>query len=165
MGRAPPTHSRQQTAHSTARIYSLPCHPTHDTLKSPPHPPRTSYDATTKHVVGTARFTVNYAIATTLATQVIGNPDFGKDKAAFTALCERGVNFLHERHVDQEHGGLSWVLQGHTIADGTKWCYSVAFGLLALSAAHNVGIAAAKGPLATLLTLAEETFYEKEHGR
>ena len=53
---------------------------------------------------------------------------------------------------------------GHAIADGTKWCYSVAFGLLALSSALNVDVAAAKEPLDVLLRLAEDTFYEKEHG-
>ena len=55
-------------------------------------------------------------------------------------------------------------LSGHDVADGTKWCYSVAFGLLALASAVKVGVAAARAPLTALLAVAEDKFYQPEFG-
>jgi mannose/cellobiose epimerase-like protein (N-acyl-D-glucosamine 2-epimerase family) len=113
------------------------------------------YDEATKHAVGTARFTVNYALATQLYGQV-----------AHRSLCEHGVAFLMTRQQDSpEHGGgFAWVLHGHTVEDGTKWCYSVAFSLLALANAHKAGIPRADDHLRTVLALAEERYYEPAHG-
>ena len=41
---------------------------------------------------------------------------------------------------DANHGGFFWILNGHNIEDGEKWCYSIAFGLLALANAFKVEI-------------------------
>lgn len=75
-----------------------------------------SYDKLTKHVVGTARFTVNYAIAVNISRSASASAAppaaLEKERHTHAALCTRGVAFLHEHHTDQEHGGLSWVLQG-----------------------------------------------------
>jgi mannose/cellobiose epimerase-like protein (N-acyl-D-glucosamine 2-epimerase family) len=42
-----------------------------------------------------------------------------------------------ERQQDTDHGGFIWVLNGHNVEDGEKWCYSMAFGLLALANAFK----------------------------
>jgi mannose/cellobiose epimerase-like protein (N-acyl-D-glucosamine 2-epimerase family) len=113
----------------------------------------TVYDKNTKHAVGTARFTVNYA----LASMLYGEP-------AHKDLCAHGVKFLMERQLDHEHGGFAWVLNGHTVQDGDKWCYSVAFSLLALANAHRAGVEGAAAHIATVHALAEEKYYEPAHG-
>ena len=71
----------------------------------------TVYDAQSKHCVGTARFTVNYALASLL---------YGE--APHKDLAAHGVSFLMERQQDPEHGGFAWVLNGHEVEDGEKWC-------------------------------------------
>lgn len=146
------------------------------------------YDATTKHAVGSARFTVNYA----LASMLYGEP-VHKD------LCAHGVAFLMERQLDREQGGFAWVLNGHSVQDGNKWCYSVgaqphsvrapavvpvrtchcmngspcnswlragatAFSLLALANAYRAGVDGAAAHIATVHALAEEKYYEPTHG-
>ena len=140
----------------------------------------TVYDAQSKHCVGTARFTVNYALASLL---------YGE--APHKDLAAHGVSFLMERQQDTEHGGFAWVLNGHEVEDGEKWCCehllppsrcrphppspshlgacpppsdSVAFGLLALANAHKAGVAGAEEHIKTVHTLAEERYYEPEHG-
>jgi mannose/cellobiose epimerase-like protein (N-acyl-D-glucosamine 2-epimerase family) len=112
------------------------------------------YDALTKHAVGTARFTVNYA----LAFQLYALP-------AHRSLCEHGMEFLMRRQLDEDGGGgFAWVLQGLEVSDGQKWCYSVAFSLLALANAHKAGIAGAEAHLRSVLELAEQRYYEPQHG-
>lgn len=113
----------------------------------------TVYDPLTKHCVGTARFTVNYALASLL---------YGE--APHKELCQHGMSFLMERQQDTEYGGFAWVLSGHAIEDGVKWGYSVAFSLLALANAHRAGVPGAAAHIATVHALAEERYYEAEHG-
>jgi mannose/cellobiose epimerase-like protein (N-acyl-D-glucosamine 2-epimerase family) len=113
----------------------------------------TVYDKNTKHAVGTARYTVNYALASMLYSE-----------PAHKDLCAHGVKFLMEKQLDHEHGGFAWVLNGHTVQDGDKWCYSVAFSLLALANAHRAGVEGAAAHIATVHALAEEKYYESAHG-
>lgn len=74
------------------------------------------------------------------------------------------AEFLMQRQQDREHGGFAWVLDGHDVADGEKWCYSVAFGLLALANAHRAGVQGAAAHIAAVHALAEEKYYEPAHG-
>jgi len=121
----------------------------------------TNYDASTKHVVGTCRFVVNYALAAEM---------FPARAEAHLAKCAEGLRFLFERQRDAEHGGFFWVVRAaataaapaaaaapampaapvapaapesyaFVAADDTKCCYAAAFALLALASARRAGLA------------------------
>jgi len=113
----------------------------------------TVYDRNRKHCVGTARYTVNYSLATLL---------YGK--AEHKELAAHGVSFLMDRQQDSEHGGFIWILNGRDVEDGEKWCYSVAFSLLALANAHRAGVEGALAHITTVHALAEERYFEPSHG-
>lgn len=116
----------------------------------------TVYDAKTKHVVGTCRFSVNYALASRC---------FPEREDKYRGMCAHGIAFLAERHNDKDHGGFSWVVTADgEVTDGTKWCYSIAFGLLALSNAKMAGVPEVDAHLTSLMDLAESRFYEPAHG-
>jgi mannose/cellobiose epimerase-like protein (N-acyl-D-glucosamine 2-epimerase family) len=113
------------------------------------------YDADTKHVVGTCRFTVNYA----LASRVMADDTVAKQHSL--DMLDHGLEFLMSQHWDTPHGGFSWVLSrkqesgssGFVVEDGAKWGYSVAFGLLAVASAKLAGVAHVDEPLARVLDL------------
>ena len=63
----------------------------------------TIYDKSTKHVVGTCRFAVNYAIAARL---------FPEKSAAYKDMCAHGIKFLQEKHV-AEWAKLLLLLERH----------------------------------------------------
>ena len=115
----------------------------------------TIYDRHTKHVVGTCRFAVNYALAARC---------FPERAGAYREMCAHGIHFLMESHQDTAHGGFCWVLRGNEVVDGTKWCYSLAFGLLALSNAKLSGVPNVDKHLRTISDFAESVFYEPAHG-
>lgn len=124
----------------------------------------TVYDASTKHVVGTCRFIVNFALVSRMhrestATREVAMSNMTRDFSA------HGIRFLLERHADPKPAnGFTWVLDGANVADGCKYCYSVAFSLLALANAHLAGIPDLLGPLHDVLQLAESRYYESQHG-
>jgi mannose/cellobiose epimerase-like protein (N-acyl-D-glucosamine 2-epimerase family) len=111
------------------------------------------YDPDTKHAVGTARYTVNYALAWMM---------YGKEE--HKGLCLHGVDFLMAHQKDVAHGGFAWTLKGREVDDGTKWCYSVAFSLLALANAHRGGLPGIEPHIAEVTALAEDKYYEPAHG-
>lgn len=94
------------------------------------------YDAVTKHVVGTCRYTVNFSMAHRL---------FPESSHDYKELCERGVSYLIDSHWDKEHGGMCWVLGADgTVIDGAKYMYSNAFALLALSESLKIRVGNSK---------------------
>lgn len=129
----------------------------------------TVYDPSTKHVVGTCRFIVNYALAARVAED-----DAEVDH--HLELCTHGVNFLINEHVRANASfwlgaprlsTIGWVLSaksdgGFDVADGTVNCYAVAFSLLALANAHLAGVAGVLPQLTHVLKIAER-FYEEDH--
>ena len=59
----------------------------------------------------------------------------------YRRLCDRGVEYLMNHHVDTEYGGMCWVMHANgSVVDGAKWMYSNAFSLLALSEAIKIGV-------------------------
>ena len=85
----------------------------------------TVYDPATKHVVGTCRFVVNYALAAQL---------FPDEAEEHLRMCAHGIRFLMEHHRDAARGGFFWIVEagggGVQVRDGTKYCYAAAFALL-----------------------------------
>jgi mannose/cellobiose epimerase-like protein (N-acyl-D-glucosamine 2-epimerase family) len=102
----------------------------------------TLYDPDMKHVVGTCRFTVNFA----LCARLLGFGD--KEREHYLELAKHGINFLTEHHWDPTSAGFNWVLKrqvsgdvvNFVVDDGEKWGYAVAFGLLACANAKLAGV-------------------------
>lgn len=110
------------------------------------------YDPDTKHLVATARFVTNFAVADRL-----GGPDWCRPAA------ERGVDFLLDVHRDADRGGFHWRLDGTDPTDSRRICYGHAFVLLALSRAAEIGIGRAQSELQDVSGLIDERFWEPEH--
>src|SRR3981081_3291367 len=86
------------------------------------------YDAHTRHLVSSARFVFNYA----MAYRRFGNPEY------LDAL-KHGVMYLRERHRNATSGGYAWLLDGDRVADATNHCYGLAFVLLAYAQGQSGG--------------------------
>ena len=105
------------------------------------------YDKKTKHVVGTCRFAVNFALASRVQVETPGAPGVRKNRVnKYRGVCAHGIEFLTINHLDWKgatpitHGGFAWVVADGDVVDGTKNCYAVAFALLAMAHAKLCGI-------------------------
>ena len=110
------------------------------------------YDATSKHLVATSRFVVNFSLAARH-----GGPEWALPAA------ERGVSFLREHHRDPETGGYDWLLDGTETVDDRRVCYGHAFVLLAYARAHQAGVDGAKTALEDAYDLLVDRFWEPEY--
>jgi mannose/cellobiose epimerase-like protein (N-acyl-D-glucosamine 2-epimerase family) len=111
------------------------------------------YDPDSKHLVATARFTRNFALASHL---------FGDEE--WVEAATRGVAFLHEQFRDAERGGYHWLLAGTTPTESRRVCYGHAFVVLAYARALDAGVPGAEQYLDEIWSLMEERFYEPDHG-
>ncbi|MBV0902377.1 AGE family epimerase/isomerase [Haloarcula salina] len=111
------------------------------------------YDPDSKHLVATARFTRNFALASDL---------FGDERWAGAAA--RGVAFLREAFRDADRGGYHWLLEGTTPVDSRRVCYGHAFVVLAYARATEAGVPDADRYLDETWSLLDERFYEPDHG-
>jgi len=110
------------------------------------------YDPDSKHLVATARFTVNFAVASRL-----GGPEWA------LSMAESGVDFLSEHHYDPQHRGYDWILNGTQTVEGTRVAYGHAFVLLAYARATEAGVDAADTHLEETYQLLMSRFWEPEH--
>ena len=108
------------------------------------------FDRMTKHLVGTCRFTYNYA----LGALVFDSREY-RDAAA------HGVRFLREHH-KREDGGYAWVLSGREVEDGTRHCYGHAFVLLAAAGAKKAGVEGADALMEDIWDVLETRFWDAE---
>jgi len=116
----------------------------------------TVYDRQTRHLVSSARFVFNHA----MAFRRFGGLGY-QDGA------RHGLRFLQQAHA-QPQGGYAWQLhwdgQRATVQDATNHCYGLAFVLLAHAHAVMAGIDDARAGLAATFTLMEQHFWEPAHG-
>lgn len=114
------------------------------------------YDRRTRHLVSSARFVFNHAMAAR-------HFDSAKDRE----LARHGLQFLTQAHA-QSGGGYAWQLDWHegraSITDATHHCYGLAFVLLAHAHAVLAGIPAARAGLAACFDLMEQRFWEPGNG-
>lgn len=108
----------------------------------------TVFDRMTKHLVGTCRFTYNYALASL---------ELGKE--GFREAASHGVAFLREHH-KRADGGYAWVLSGQDVEDGTRHCYGHAFVLLAAAGARKAGAEGAEPLMEDIWNLLERRFWD-----
>jgi len=111
------------------------------------------YDAHTRHLVSSARFVFNYA----MAYRRFGNPEY------LDAL-KHGVRYLRERHRNATSGGYAWLLDGDRVADATNHCYGLAFVLLAYAHALMAGAGEAREWIAETFDLMEQRFWSAQSG-
>ena len=110
----------------------------------------TVFDRMTKHLVGTCRFTYNYALAHVV---------LGADEHRVAAA--HGLRFLREHH-KREDGGYAWVLSGQAVVDGTYHCYGHAFVLLAAAGARKAGAEGAAALMDDIWELLESRFWDPD---
>lgn len=91
------------------------------------------YDVSHRHLVSSARFVFNYAMA---ACQFPDSPLAPSYRDAIL----HGLRFLRETHHDARTGGYVWTLRDATPEDCTYHAYGVAFALLAYASARKAGI-------------------------
>jgi mannose/cellobiose epimerase-like protein (N-acyl-D-glucosamine 2-epimerase family) len=111
------------------------------------------YDAHTRHLVSSARFVFNYAMA---------YRRFGD--AAYLRAVEHGTAYLRERHRNASTGGYAWLLDGDRVADATNHCYGLAFVLLAYAHASMAGVAPAREWIGETFDLMEQRFWSAQFG-
>ncbi|KMQ80061.1 D-mannose isomerase [Candidatus Burkholderia pumila] len=111
------------------------------------------YDRKTRHLVSSARFVFNYAMA---------YKHFGLEE--YRGGVVHGIVYLREVHRNLRTGGYAWTLDGRTVTDGTNHCYGLAFVALAYAKAVEAGIDEARAYLAETFDLMEQHFWDAPHG-
>ena len=111
------------------------------------------YDHSTRHLVSSARFVFNYAMAARF---------FDHDE--YRELTRHGIRFLRERHRNPHSGGYRWLLNGKQIIDATNHCYGLAFVVLAYATALQAGVAEAEAYLEETWALLERHFWSEQDG-
>jgi mannose/cellobiose epimerase-like protein (N-acyl-D-glucosamine 2-epimerase family) len=111
------------------------------------------YDAHTRHLVSSARFVFNFA----MAYRQFADP-------ADLQRVRHGVEFLRGVHRDRDTGGYAWQLQWKDgqkrVTDATNHCYGLAFVLLAYAHALRAGVDEARAYIEETFDLMEERFWE-----
>lgn len=124
------------------------------------------YDAQSKHVVATARFTTNFWRGLQFCSEDSNTPGFGADSLTEPALqtqIERGVSNLWSAFRDDRHGGYHWHLDGRAPTDSRRVCYGHVFVLLAYARATAADADGAERGLRDIAQVLEDYFYDPEH--
>jgi mannose/cellobiose epimerase-like protein (N-acyl-D-glucosamine 2-epimerase family) len=120
----------------------------------------TVYDATTRHLVSSARFVVTHAMA---LRHFAGHAR----TAAWRDAAAHGLAFLRDAHRNPATGGYAWLLRWDhgkkEILDPTNHCYGLAFVLLAHAQALLGGMDGARAGLEETFELMEHRFWESAH--
>jgi mannose/cellobiose epimerase-like protein (N-acyl-D-glucosamine 2-epimerase family) len=111
------------------------------------------YDAHRRHLVSSARFVFNYAMA---------YRRFGD--AEYLRAVEHGTAYLRKRHRNATSGGYAWLLDGDRVADATNHCYGLAFVLLAYAHALMAGASEAREWIGETFDLMEQRFWSAQFG-
>ncbi len=111
------------------------------------------YDTDTRHLVSSARFVFNYA----MAYRHFGRPDY-------LGGVKHGVAYLREAHRNPQTEGYAWLLGRSGVLDATNHCYGLAFVLLASAHALKAGLAAARRDVAETFDLLERRFWRADAG-
>lgn len=113
----------------------------------------TVFDPDTKHIVGTCRFADNFALSALR---------FPEEADRYRAGAAHGIAFLREHH-RRPDGGYAWVLDGTEVRDGTRYCYGMAFVLLAAAGATKAGVEGARAYMDEVWDHLEERWWEPAH--
>ena len=111
------------------------------------------YDPHARHLVSSARFVFNYA----MAYRRFGDTEYLR-------AVKHGTAYLRERHRNASTGGYAWLLDGDRVADATNHCYGLAFVLLAYAHASMAGVAPAREWIGETFDLMEQRFWSAQFG-
>jgi mannose/cellobiose epimerase-like protein (N-acyl-D-glucosamine 2-epimerase family) len=111
------------------------------------------YDPSTRHLVSSARFVFNYAMA-------------GRyfDNNEYKNWARHGLKYLQQVHYQQDTGGYAWLRNRDTILDATNHCYGLAFVIVAGATALLAGIEEGRATLENAWNLMEAHFWDNEYG-
>lgn len=113
----------------------------------------TIYDRSHRHLVSSARFVFNYAMAAV---------EF--DRADYLDAVRHGLRYLRDVHRDPHGGGYVWTIRDGEPEDLTNHAYGVAFVLLAYAAARKAGISAATAWMEETWQLLEQYYWDDGAG-
>ena len=117
----------------------------------------TVYDRSTRHLVSSTRFIINYARA---------YRQF--DNADYLDAVHHGLAFLRTAHRNPDTGGYAWQLAwqdgARRIIDADNHCYGLAFVLLAYAHALQAGVGEAAAYIEETFALMEQQFWQPEYG-
>ncbi len=112
----------------------------------------TCFDPGARQLVGSARYTFNYAVAARL---------YGE--AQHCEWAERGLDFLTGTH-RQANGHYAWLIEDGVITDPRVMAYGHAFVILAAASCLRAGIASGEDVLEETFTFMEDYFWDAEAG-
>jgi mannose/cellobiose epimerase-like protein (N-acyl-D-glucosamine 2-epimerase family) len=110
------------------------------------------FDADSRHLVSSARFAFNYAMAAR---------HFGRED--YLAWAAHGLDYLETRH-RQGSGGYAWTLDARGVTDATNHCYGLAFVMVAGATALLAGLEAGRRTLDAAWEAMERHFWDADHG-
>ncbi|MGH8114586.1 MAG: AGE family epimerase/isomerase, partial [Rhodanobacteraceae bacterium] len=113
----------------------------------------TIYDRAHRHLVSSARFVFDYA----MAARAFGD-------AAYLDAARHCVAFLRDVHRNPVTGGYAWTLRDGQPEDTTNHCYGVAFVLVAYSHARMAGLDEAASLMDETWDLLEHHFWDSDAG-
>lgn len=111
------------------------------------------YDTRHRHLVSSARFVFNYAMA---------YREFGT--AGYLDAARHGLRYLRQVHRDAKTGGYAWTIRDGMAEDRTNHCYGAAFVLLAYAVAFAAGVEEAEAWIGETWDLLEARFWEPRPG-
>lgn len=113
----------------------------------------TVFKKSSRHLVGSARLVVNFAIAARL---------YGD--AQWQEIARHGFKFLQDVHRDPATGAYAWELDWNqgikTVVDRSERCYGLAFVLLAMAHSARAGIREASAEIPVVYERLEQRFWE-----
>jgi mannose/cellobiose epimerase-like protein (N-acyl-D-glucosamine 2-epimerase family) len=113
----------------------------------------TIYNPDNRHLVSSARFVFNYAMAYV---------HFGKSD--YLQRTHHGLDYIRNVHRNSQTGGYAWTIQDGKISDDTNHCYGFAFVMLAYACALRAGIQESRQWIREIYDTMEEHFWLKDKG-
>lgn len=113
----------------------------------------TVYDRSHRHLVSSARFVYNYAMAAI---------EFDRDD--YRQAMRHGLDYLRSAHRDPVSGAYAWTLRDGAVEDGTRHAYGMAFVLLACARALQAGERACADWIDETWDLLEARFWDAGYG-
>ncbi len=113
----------------------------------------TVFDPGRRHLVSSCRMVFNYC----KAYQML-------DRQQYLDHARHGLEFIRRYHWDASRGGYHWTLTaGREPDDQTNQCYGLAFVMLCLSAAHELGLAG-QDDIERVYRIMQERFWQPDIG-
>lgn len=111
------------------------------------------YNRSTRHLVSSARFVFNYA----MASRYFSDLDY-RD------WVRHGLTYLEQVHRQASTGGYAWLLDHNQPIDTTNHCYGLAFVMLAGATALLAGVNEGRSSLENAWQIMERYYWDETQG-